>query len=855
MNTQARAATVRVTSRGPFDVGSRLWRDERGSLVVTVIAKATYTFAPGDAAPLDVPVPLQEEDGHWDDDPTRSVHAPSDFAPFKPRAEVIIVGSAYAPEGRPARSIAARIVVGSVDKTIEAWGPRRFRADGSVEEAPLQTRFSLRYEYAAGGPGTDNPAGIDLSRSALLGPVPVPQLVPHLHEITSLHEHIPRAGFGPIAAAWPVRAGLLGERERTWLGRSDAFALPKTLPRQYFLVAPEDQRLERPLEPNETIIAENLHGKHPRLRMTLSGLTPYAIVAGSRGEPTRLQGDQLCIDTDRGICTLTFRAQIPLPAGSDVQVIVVGGPMGGPVPLEEAQIVPLARPGPEDRRIDEDEHYTMPFTVPARRHDGLPFQGTNQAANPQPPRRPSNLDGVMPFREADATSGAPSSRGSYPPLSPSVPQPPPSRPEAMPQALPFTPVAPPTAIPPSRIAAVPAPSPLPVMPSPMPPPLPGVPSPPLPGMPSPPLPGMPSSLAPMPSSIAPMPSSIAPSPSPPPLPPKNAPTTFESAFSGAKPAARSLEAPEAPKADAAQAEVASAGPLVFVSAKAASDAAAREARRNDEPGAGARVMRSASTQVQRLAVVDVLDFDPKVLPRLRMQKRFAPIFAGPRPVQPAEASRSKLPQEEQDRADVARVLSCARSADAAEIRRALAESLEDQNNWHPPLLAVAGDLRPVFDELEGLRAAVSVAQTVAGGDKRLLAAIAVAQEAIAAPVPPRPDTVLALGRQIEAASSSLSLPPRYVASEVERILLEGRKYKRRTLLGATRIRADLTLARGGETMLVYLSDAVATSLPLLPSYPVVVLAEARLREDVAETQPEALVAMALGRVLHGRAEG
>ncbi|MDI3285331.1 DUF2169 domain-containing protein [Polyangium sp. 15x6] len=808
MNTQARHATVRVLSRGPFDVGSRLWRDERGSLVVTVIAKATYTFAPGDAAPLDVPLPLQAEDGHWDDDPARSVHVPSDFTPFKPRAEVIVVGSAYAPEGRPARSIAARIVVGSVDKTVEAWGPRRFRADGSVEDAPLQTRFSLRYEYAAGGPGTDNPAGIDLSRSALLGPVPVPQLVPHLHEITSLHEYIPRAGFGPIAAVWPVRAGLLGERERAWLGRSDAFALPKTLPRQYFLVAPEDQRLDRPLEPNETIIAENLHAKHPRLRMTLSGLTPYAVVAGSRGEPIRLQGDLLCIDTDRGICTLTFRAQIPLPAGGDVQVIVVGTPMGARVSPDEAQIAPQARPeGPEDMRIDEDDTTrTMPLTVPARRDTGLPFQGTN----PPPPRRPSNLDGVMPFREADATSGAPSSRGSYPPLPPSVPQPPSARPEAMPPPLHFTPVASPAVVPPSRIAAVPAPSPL----------------------------------APMPLA-----------PSPPPLPPKNASTTFESAFGGAKSAARSLEAPDARKTDAAQAEAASAAPLAFVSAKAASDAAAREERRGDEPRTLARGVRPAITPVQRLAVVDVLDFDPKVLPRLRMQKSFAPLFAGPRPVQIADSSLGKLSHEEQERADVARVLSCARSADAAEIRRALAESLEDLSNWHPPVLAVAGDLRPVFDELEALRATVSVAQTVAGGDKRLLAAIAVAQEAIAASIPPRPDTVLALGRQIEAATSSLSLPPRYVASEVERLLLEGRKYKRRVLLGATRIRADLTLARGGDVMLVYLSDAVAKSLPLLPSYPVVVLAEARLREDVAETQPEALVAMALGRVLHGRVRG
>jgi hypothetical protein len=205
-----------------------------------------------------------------------------------------------------------------------------------------------------------------------------------------------------------------------------------------------------------------------------------------------------------------------------------------------------------------------------------------------------------------------------------------------------------------------------------------------------------------------------------------------------------------------------------------------------------------------------------------------------------------------DRGDVLRVLSCGTPVEAAEIRRALADCLDDLDDFDPPLLLVAGEMRPTFDEVEVLRTTIAVAQQVAGGDKKVLAAIAVGQEALAAPVTPRPETTLGLVRQIEQASGSLPLPTRYVPAEVERVLAEGRKYKRRTLLGAPRLRADLAISRGGDVMPIYLPESASTSLPQLLSFPVVALCEVFPREDLTETQDEALVVGALGRVLRSR---
>jgi hypothetical protein len=102
-------ARVRVASQGPFSVASKVWRDARGRLTCTVVAKATYALAPGEAAPLNTPCPIQEEDAHWDGDRSRSVHVLNDLAPFKRKAEVVVVGSAFAPQ--PAASILTRVIV------------------------------------------------------------------------------------------------------------------------------------------------------------------------------------------------------------------------------------------------------------------------------------------------------------------------------------------------------------------------------------------------------------------------------------------------------------------------------------------------------------------------------------------------------------------------------------------------------------------------------------------------------------------------------------------------------------------------------------------------------------------------
>ncbi|MFT3774516.1 MAG: DUF2169 domain-containing protein [Minicystis sp.] len=320
---------MEVVSACPLRVGSVLWKTATGALTLTVVAKATYDLCPAES-PL---APEQDEptetDEFWDDDERRSLHAPSDVAPFKRRADVILVGHAFAPGGQAVRSLIARVLVGEVDKSIEVFAERAFALDGSLREGARFAKMPLRWERAAGGPDTANPVGVraDGPRD-VYGMLPLPNLQPAGKHVTSPDDFIEPIGFGPIAPAWPPRQAKLHQSLVGWdFRRWNARPLPPDLDPAFFNAAPGDQQLDV-IRPNERIVLENLHPSHPRLVTSLASATPRAMIEwGSGGsQEFGMRCDTLFIDTDRGTCALTWRGQIPIddPRRAGRVVITLG---------------------------------------------------------------------------------------------------------------------------------------------------------------------------------------------------------------------------------------------------------------------------------------------------------------------------------------------------------------------------------------------------------------------------------------------------------------------------------------------------------------------------------------------------
>ncbi|MEO5731088.1 MAG: DUF2169 domain-containing protein, partial [Byssovorax sp.] len=116
-------------------------------------------------------------------------------------------------------------------------------------------------------------------------------------------------GVGPVAPDWTQRRGRLKGGATTW---SPSEPLDDHDP-LFFNAAPTDQQLAG-LRDDQPLLLENLHPDHPRLATRLPGLRPQAFVERPHAavQELEMRADTLWIDTDRGRCTVTWRAHFSL---------------------------------------------------------------------------------------------------------------------------------------------------------------------------------------------------------------------------------------------------------------------------------------------------------------------------------------------------------------------------------------------------------------------------------------------------------------------------------------------------------------------------------------------------------------
>ncbi len=436
-----RTSRMEVVSIGPLCAASLIWRHARGSWAQTVICKATFNLAPDESPLAGDQEPLNENDNHWDDDPARSLYAPSDLVPRKPRADVLLVGKAFAPRGEQVRSLVARLVVGAVDKSIEVHCDRAWTADGKLLEGPPFSSMSLFYERSGGGPETWNPVGLGSgARPDVHGAQRVANLQPRGFQLKDRSTPIPPVGFGPVAAHWPERARRLG-RHAALAGKDWRHQpLPDDLDAAWFNAAPSDQQLDA-FHEGERILLENLHRDHARLSTTLAGVRPRAYVeAGGAQRPIRMACDTLWIDTDRAICTLTWRGVVPLQRPDEPGRIVLASEDRGR-PLDGADLKHRIR----DRAKDRAE----PSKLPDHHMDTLTIRPSQKSAQ-------QVRDAVLPFlRRPEASPPA------APPPPPPAPPPPPPPALVSPPSLRPEPPPPSFSLsePPALAKAAPAPPP------------------------------------------------------------------------------------------------------------------------------------------------------------------------------------------------------------------------------------------------------------------------------------------------------------------------------------------------------------------------------------------------------------
>ena len=767
---------MEIVSLSPLRAASLVWRPRGGGWILTVVARATYALSPVESPLAERQEDPSDEDNHWNDDPARSVYAPSDFAPFKARADVMLVGHAFAPRGEPVRSLVVRLLVGEIDKSIEVYRERTWTMGGGLREGARFVKMPLRYERAAGGPGTSNPVGVRSDGSDVHGGTPVPNLQPPGLALASPADFIEPVGYGPIAPAWPSRRERLGRQASSWSpARWNEHPLPEDMDPGFFNAAPRDQQVEA-LRDNERLVLEHLHPQHPRLVTSLPGIHPRAFADRPGGAPheVAMTCDTLWIDTDRGLCTLTWRGQLHMESATDPgRILVAMETPGHRIGWDDVERLSrssdrvVLAPGGLDSVEDQNPTESIPAVsgvepaLPFRPSDGPPAIPASAPRSTPPPGDAAGTTASDLVAVADASPAwlGPTGRSSRPP---------------------------------HRSGAAEAP--------------PRASQPPL----------------------SPWASGLSASPE-------------RSASSVRNAALAPVVLPPLPSSSAA-----------YDGAVAASNAAAAQAPATASDAPPARPVTDESAPAPAREVVELLWFDPAAAARGRAcyAELAADIEFEPPdrrhdlpPDDPAKAAERHL---------VFGLLTEAPRLASNEVGDAIAASVSDRGRFTAPLCVVAGELHLPFDELETLKASVSIVAPLVAGDPKLKKELDAVTEAVASPTLSRSTGLIEkLTQHVRGLFTQIRtpMPGHYLDTYTERTLLEGRHHQRRVVFGAPHIRALLGGSGDGAPVPTYLPEALVEQMPRALSLRVRLLAEAHLCQDVYETHAAALRVLALARVV------
>lgn len=287
----------------------------RNGFILLILVKGTFTVRrDGRLRLADEPQPILFGDEYHDPEQGGSVRFESDLVPFKPKADILLAGHAYAPGGRAIPHLETSVQVGSRQQTVVIFGDRYWDPVGNHNYmTPTQpfTTLPLVYERAFGGMDTLNGAvyaanpvgrGFRAKRPPDDQPFPLPNLERPDQLIQTWQDRPLPAGFGVIGKSWQPRIAYLGTYDESW-EQEQSPGPPRDFRSDYFNAAPPERQVAGYLRGDEAIQLINVT-PDGRLQCQLPGLQIQASVTitekDADGHPvgaTRTETPNLHLDT------------------------------------------------------------------------------------------------------------------------------------------------------------------------------------------------------------------------------------------------------------------------------------------------------------------------------------------------------------------------------------------------------------------------------------------------------------------------------------------------------------------------------------------------------------------------------
>jgi hypothetical protein len=302
--------------------------DGREMLVVAVKGTFTIPKAGKEACLAEEQIPLIMADTFTGEPGFSAPAYEVDYAPIKHRCDVMLNGSAYTPEGRPARMVQVGMKVGQLTKTFKVVGNRYWNA-GILIEPTAPEEFNvlpISYDNAFGGLDNFhqdknkhsaymlNPVGKGYHRqldSDLVDGTPLPNNEEINRPIQRPDGDYQPMAFGPVGRGWTPRLQQAGTYDQDWIDNTFPF-LPADFNEAYYQAAPLDQQMPYP-KGGEEVVLVNL-SPEGRIAFRLPTVEIPVVFFRKKGErhETHAVIDTIVIEPDKGIFTITWRAGLPL---------------------------------------------------------------------------------------------------------------------------------------------------------------------------------------------------------------------------------------------------------------------------------------------------------------------------------------------------------------------------------------------------------------------------------------------------------------------------------------------------------------------------------------------------------------
>ena len=353
---------------------------------LTIIVKGTFEISSGAKAFTAEEQLYPTGDEFYPDDAESqgSLYYESDFVFFKPRADLLLVGTCHVPGGNPVRMCPVTFQVGEHNRQLSVFGNRQWKKHWLKWRATDPETFAemqIRYENSFGGKkNRKNPVGKGKSsvkdhqgnQTWML-----PNIEDPVHPIESRKSSPEPAGFGPLGRMWQTRFAKTGTytdryKETRWPWFPEDFDLG------HFNAAPSEMQVEGYLRGDEKLYFENLHSEHSQYHSQLPGIRVRCFLnkraesgeSEVNFEEVPMNLDTLWVDMEAEKLVLVWRGwtQVISEEYEEVQDLFILSEL---LEQESASLEECRRQF-LDKQAEEEKAWAVEPEEPAEKQEGVP---------------------------------------------------------------------------------------------------------------------------------------------------------------------------------------------------------------------------------------------------------------------------------------------------------------------------------------------------------------------------------------------------------------------------------------------------------------------------------------------------